>query len=71
MEIGNFEVGTIKNGLRTTVAVTTNYRAANKIYKDLVYADMVEKSKVQNIIFLFDYNKNTNIDYYDSNVDRP
>lgn len=71
MEIGRFEIGIIRNGNRYTVAVTKDYKNANIIYRRLVDRDMQRQDNdVQTIIFIFDYDKNTNIDYYDSNTDR-
>lgn len=70
MEIGKFEVGIIRNGLRATVAVGNDYNSMINIYNKLVEKDKSRTDNVQYIIFMFDYDKNTNIEYYDSYVDK-
>ena len=65
-DIYRYEVGTIINENRNTVAVTNSLEAANTIYEkiieDLDYTD-------HSIIYIYDYDKNANINYYDSEVD--
>lgn len=65
-DIYRYEVGTIINENRNIVAVTNSLEAANVIYEkvieDLNYTD-------HSIVYIYDYDKNTNINYYDSEVD--
>lgn len=67
IEIRRFEVGAIVNGQRYTIKTTNDVENAVKFYEKAV--DMYKKNKNHVAIFLFDYDKNTNINYYDSQVD--
>ena len=67
MEIRHFEVGAIVNGQRYTIKTTNNVEDAVKSYEDAVNIYKKDENHVD--IFLFDYDKNTNINYYDSEVD--
>ena len=67
IEIRRFEVGAIVNGQRYTIKTTNDVEDAVKSYEDTV--NIYKKDKNHVAIFLFDYDKNTNINYYDSQVD--
>lgn len=67
IEIRRFEVGAIVNGQRYTIKTTNDVEDAVEFYEKAV--DMYKKDKNHVAIFLFDYDKNTNINYYDSQVD--
>lgn len=67
IEIRRFEVGAIVNGQRYTIKTTNDVEDAVEFYEKAV--DMYKKDKNHVTIFLFDYDKNTNINYYDSQVD--
>lgn len=67
IEIRRFEVGAIVNNNRFTIKTTNNIEEATKCYERAINAYNPDINHV--IIFLFDYNKNTNINYYDSEVD--
>lgn len=66
-EIRRFEIGAIVNGQRYTIKTTNDIEDAVKSYENAV--DIYEKDKNHVAIFLFDYDKNANINYYDSQVD--
>ena len=59
-----YEVGTIINENRVIRLATINKELALETYK--AYVEKAKKSKDHYIVFLFDYNKNTNLEYYDS-----
>lgn len=67
MEIRRFEIGAIVNGQRYTIKTTNDVEDAVKSYEDAV--NIYKKDENHVVIFLFDYDKNTNINYYDSEVD--
>lgn len=67
IEIRRFEVGAIINGQRYTIKTTNDVEDAVEFYEKAV--DMYKKDKNHVAIFLFDYDKNTNINCYDSQVD--
>lgn len=67
IEIRRFEVGAIVNNNRFTIKTTNDIEEATKCYECAINAYNPDTNHV--IIFLFDYNKNTNINYYDSEVD--
>lgn len=70
MEIGRFEVGKIENGLRSIIAVTKDYKTAYKYYKEAVSEANIKNTNNQIILFVFDYDKNVNVEYYDSYTDK-
>ena len=67
IEIRRFEVGAIVNGQRYTIKTTNDVEEAVEFYEKAV--NIYKKDKNHVAIFLFDYDKNTNINYYDSQVD--
>lgn len=67
IEIRRFEVGAIVNGQRYTIKTTDDIKNAVKSYENAV--NIYKKDENHVAIFLFDYDKNTNINYYDSRVD--
>ena len=67
IEIRRFEVGAIVNGQRYTIKTTNDVEDAVKSYENAV--NIYKKDENHVSIFLFDYDKNTNINYYDSQVD--
>ena len=67
IEIRRFEIGAIVNGQRYTIKTTNDVEDAVKSYEDAVNIYKKDENHVD--IFLFDYDKNTNINYYDSEVD--
>ena len=65
--IYRYEVASIINGYRDTIAATNDLEAA-KIYFNAninKFANSIDHV----IIFIYDYDKNTNIEYYDSEVE--
>lgn len=65
-DIYRYEVGTIINENRNTIAVTNSLEAANIIYEKVIEdLDYIDHS----IVYIYDYDKNANINYYDSEVD--
>lgn len=67
IEIRRFEIGAIVNNNRFTIKTTNDIEEATKYYEHAINAYNPDTNHV--IIFLFDYDKNTNINYYDSEVD--
>ena len=67
IEIRRFEVRAIVNGLSYTIKTTNDVEDAVEFYEKVV--DIYKKDKNHVAIFLFDYDKNANINYYDSQVD--
>ena len=65
-DLYRYEVGTIINENRNTVAVTNSLEAANKLYERVI-KDLDDTD--HSIVYIYDYDKNTNINYYDSEVD--
>jgi hypothetical protein len=61
-----YEVATIINGNRNTIAATNDLEIAKNFYESTIRVTTNEK-KV--IVFLYAYDKNANIEYYDSSVD--
>lgn len=66
-DIRRFEVGAIINNNRYIITTTNDIDVANAKYQDTVNSYRNSINHV--IIFVFDYDKNTNISYYDSEVD--
>lgn len=67
IEIKRFEVGAIVNNNRYIIYVTNDIEQATIKYEQAVSAHFNFKDHI--IIFLYDYDKNANINYYDSEVD--
>lgn len=64
--IKRYEVGRISDhGGRETILVTNDITAATECYENLVN-NVEDNSKFHVKIFLFDYDKNCNLNYYDS-----
>lgn len=66
-DIRRFEVGAIVNNNRYTVKTTNDIEEATVAYERAVHSYKNDIDRV--IIFMFDYDKGTNINYYDSEVD--
>lgn len=68
-DIIRYEVGRIsEHAGRETILATNNLKAANELYESLVNnIELNSKYHVQ--IFIFDYDKNCNLNYYDSATD--
>lgn len=66
-DIRRFEVGAIVNNNRYTVKTTNDIEEATVTYERAVHSYKNDIDHV--IIFMFDYDKGTNINYYDSEVD--
>lgn len=64
--IYRYEVATIINGNRNTIAATNDLEIAKNVYESTVRIATNEKKVV---VFLYDYDKNANIEYYDSSID--
>lgn len=67
--ICKYEVGTIINNNRDTILVTDDLKLANKIYERAIKKFSPNNNINHTIVFLYDYDKNTNINYYDSEID--
>lgn len=67
--ICKYEVGTIINNNRDTILVTDDLKLANKIYERAIKKFSPNNDINHTIVFLYDYDKNTNINYYDSEID--
>ncbi len=65
-DIYRYEIGTIINDNRTTIAATDDLETANYIYEAAIKKNCPVNNENHVIVFLYDYDKNTNINYYDS-----
>lgn len=68
IELHRYEVASIINDNRTTLCTTNDITMAEKYYKAAISKYINDKDN-NIIIFIFDYNKNCNIDYYDNRYD--
>lgn len=60
-----YEVGTIINGNRTTITATNSLVVAKAFYS--LYVNKYSKvTSYDVVVFIFDYDKNINIDFYDN-----
>lgn len=66
-DIRRFEIGVIINNNRYTVKTTNDIEEATEYYEETVHHYSNNNNHV--IVFLYDYDKNTNINYYDSELD--
>lgn len=64
-----YEVGIIINNNRDTIVVTNDLKTANNYYEAAIKKLSPANDINHTIIFLYDYDKNTNINYYDSAVE--
>ena len=67
-DIYRYEIGIITNEDRDTKAVTNNEQAAIKVFSSLLENNRNNKDD-HIVIFVFDYDKNTNIKYYDNQTE--
>lgn len=67
-EINRYEVGTIINDNRSTIITTNDLEIANDYYERTVNK-VCKIDNNHNIVFLYDYDKNVNLNYYDSDID--
>lgn len=67
--IKRYEVGLIdESSGRHTILVTNDLEAATNQYNDLVFKSTYN-DKYHQQIFLYDYDKNCNLNYYDNKID--
>lgn len=62
--IARYEVGKIVNDNRSIVAITNDEETANNYY--IAERDKSIDSNSHIIVFIYDYDKNTNINYFDN-----
>lgn len=67
-DIYKYEIGIITNEDRDTKAVTNNEQTAISVFSSLVENNKNNRDD-HIIIFVFDYDKNTNIRYYDNQTE--
>lgn len=67
IELCRYEVGCIINSNRYTIGVSNYLDDATTMYEQAVEAKRNDTDHV--IIFLYDYDKAANINYYDSEID--
>lgn len=67
LDIRRFEVGTIINNNRYTIKTTNDIEEATIIYEKAVHSNHPERNHI--IVFLYDFERATNLNYYDSEVD--
>ena len=65
--IDPYELGEIINDNRRTIIATHNKILAKKIFDEIV--EQAKLSNNHHIVFIYDYNKNTNIEYFDNESD--
>ena len=68
-DICRYEVGKIVNDNRDTIIVTNDLETANNYYEAAIKKLSHPNDINHTIIFLYDYDKNANINYYDSEID--
>lgn len=68
IEIYKYEVGTIINNNRDTVCVTNDLETATYFYEATIKKYINNKND-HVIIFLYDYDKHANINFYDSQTE--
>ena len=68
-DICRYEVGKIINNNRDTIIVTNDLETANNYYEAAIKKLSSSNDVNHTIIFLYDYDKNANINYYDSEID--
>ena len=61
-----YEVGIIVNNNRDTICATNDLETANNFYEAAIKKYSSANDINHTIIFLYDYDKNTNINYYDN-----
>lgn len=66
--IYKYEVGTIINNNRNTICATNDLEVANDFYESTVNKHK-DNEKDHIVVFLFDYDINSNINYYDNEFD--
>ena len=66
MELCRDEVGTIINNNRDIVLCTNSLEDANRYYEDTIKKFSPPNDINHTILFLYDYDRATNINYYDS-----
>lgn len=67
LDIRRFEVGAIINNNRYTIKTTNDIEEATISYEKVVHSNHPERNHI--IVFLYDFEKATNLNYYDSEVD--
>lgn len=68
-DICRYEVGTIINENRNNIISTNDLETANKYYEAAISKLSPNNDEKHVIVFLYDYDNNSNINYYDSEVD--
>ena len=69
LDMYRYEVGTIINNNRNTILVTNDLNTANYYYENTIKKYSPNNDKNHTIVFLYDYDKNTNINYFDNESD--
>ena len=69
LDMYRYEVGIIVNNNRDTILVTDDLNTANYYYEKTIEKYSPNNDKNHTIIFLYDYDKNTNINYFDNEFD--
>lgn len=69
LDIYRYEVGVIVNDNRDTVLVTDDLSAANYYYEKTIEKYSINNDENHIIVFIYDYDKNTNINYFDNETD--
>lgn len=65
--IDGYEVGSIINENRTIHLATSHLDLARQVYEEIL--NKYKNSDNHVIVFLYDYDKNINVEYYDSKTD--
>lgn len=65
-DIFRYEVGIIVNNNRNTICSTNDLEIANNFYEAAIAKYSPSNDINHTIVFLYDYDKNTNINYYDN-----
>lgn len=69
LDMCQYEVGTIINNNRNTIVVTNDLETATNYYESTIAKFSPANDNNHTIVFLYDYDKNANINYYDSRTE--
>nr|DAR28990.1 MAG TPA: hypothetical protein [Crassvirales sp.] len=69
LDMCRYEVGTIINNNRNTIIATNDLETATNYYESTIAKFSPVNDNNHTIVFLYDYDKNANLNYYDSRTE--
>ena len=69
LDMCRYEVGTIINNNRNTIIATNDLEIATNYYESTMAKFSPVNNNNHTIVFLYDYDKNVNLNYYDSSME--